>query len=60
MEIINLFRILLYVGPIQSYFHLKMGLTPVQKAGSSGILTFNANNYREGGIFYFLNSGRKL
>ena len=34
MEIFNLFRILLYVGPIQIYLHLKMGLPPVLKAGS--------------------------
>jgi len=54
MEIINLFRILLFVGPIQSYFNLKMGLPPALKAGSSGILTFNANNYRKGAFFIIL------
>ena len=36
MEIYNLFRILLYVSPIQNYLYLKMALSPVLKAGSSG------------------------
>ena len=34
MEIFNFLGFC--VGPIQSYLHLKMGLPPVLKAGSSG------------------------
>jgi len=34
MVILNLFRILLNLGAVQSYLHLKMGLPSVLKAGS--------------------------
>jgi len=33
MGIFNLFKILLYAGPFQSYLHLKMGLPPGTKSG---------------------------
>ena len=49
MEIFNLFRILLYVGPTQSYMHLKMGLPPVLNAGSSGKSYFNETNLKGDG-----------
>jgi hypothetical protein len=48
MEIYNLFRILLYVGPIQSYLYLKMDLPPVLKAVSSGI-------FKNEDFIFFLN-----